>query len=269
MEPPSPNYPHDYFNHDFISYESPAPYEAHVETVPSPGLRLNFNSLNSLQLSGSPMPSSYYQPPPYVQTLRSPRPASPMQSISPPLTSISGSDLSGDQGAQFGGRSTGTSSPASSHGRESLVHRRPLRSAAAAASIATSVRERRAATRRRSTNDDDFASDEDEVPVQNDVGVTKRREEVRRQRIESEQRRRDELRDGYRRLKDVLPVSNQKSSKVSLLDRATTHIRQLEMAQAHMIMKINELESETNRLRNVNETLMLSAAERRSSGQGF
>lgn len=49
--------------------------------------------------------------------------------------------------------------------------------------------------------------------------VTKRREEIRRQRIESEQRRRDELRDGYRRLKDVLPVSNQKSSKVSLLDR--------------------------------------------------
>ena len=46
-----------------------------------------------------------------------------------------------------------------------------------------------------------------------------RREEVRRQRIESEQRRRDELRDGYRRLKDALPVSNQKSSKVSLLDR--------------------------------------------------
>ena len=46
-----------------------------------------------------------------------------------------------------------------------------------------------------------------------------RREEIRRQRIESEQRRRDELRDGYRRLKDALPVSNQKSSKVSLLDR--------------------------------------------------
>ncbi len=46
-----------------------------------------------------------------------------------------------------------------------------------------------------------------------------RREEIRRQRIESEQRRRDELRDGYRRLKEALPVSNQKSSKVSLLDR--------------------------------------------------
>lgn len=49
--------------------------------------------------------------------------------------------------------------------------------------------------------------------------VQRRREEIRKQRIESEQRRRDELRDGYRRLKDVLPVSNQKSSKVSLLDR--------------------------------------------------
>jgi hypothetical protein len=42
---------------------------------------------------------------------------------------------------------------------------------------------------------------------------------IRRQRIETEQRRRDELRDGYRRLKDALPESNQKSSKCSLLDR--------------------------------------------------
>ena len=57
-----------------------------------------------------------------------------------------------------------------------------------------------------------------------------RREEVRRQRIESEQHRRDELRDGCRRLKDVLPVSNQKSSKVALLHRATTHICYLKMS---------------------------------------
>lgn len=48
-----------------------------------------------------------------------------------------------------------------------------------------------------------------------------RKEATRRQRIEAEQRRRDELRDGYARLKDVLPVSNQKSSKVSLLERGT------------------------------------------------
>lgn len=46
-----------------------------------------------------------------------------------------------------------------------------------------------------------------------------RKEATRRQRIEAEQKRRDELRDGYAKLKDVLPVSNQKSSKVNLLER--------------------------------------------------
>ncbi|TFK72411.1 hypothetical protein BDN72DRAFT_763226, partial [Pluteus cervinus] len=45
--------------------------------------------------------------------------------------------------------------------------------------------------------------------------------------IESEQRRRDELRDGYARLKVALPASNQKSSKVSLLNRTTGHLRYL------------------------------------------
>ena len=77
----------------------------------------------------------------------------------------------------------------------------------------------------------------------------RRREEIRRQRIESEQRRRDELRDGYRRLKDVLPVSNQKSSKVSLLDRATTHIKYLEMTQQQLQTRLAAAEAETVRLR--------------------
>ena len=76
-----------------------------------------------------------------------------------------------------------------------------------------------------------------------------RREEIRRQRIESEQRRRDELRDGYRRLKDALPVSNQKSSKVSLLDRATTHIKYLEMTQQQLQTRLQQAENETARLR--------------------
>lgn len=52
-----------------------------------------------------------------------------------------------------------------------------------------------------------------------DTAVHARREATRRQRIEAEQRRRDELREGYARLKDVLPLTNQKSSKVSLLER--------------------------------------------------
>lgn len=81
------------------------------------------------------------------------------------------------------------------------------------------------------------------------MNCSNRREEIRRQRIESEQRRRDELRDGYRRLKEALPISNQKSSKVSLLDRATTHIKYLEMTQGQLQTRLQQAENETARLR--------------------
>ena len=46
--------------------------------------------------------------------------------------------------------------------------------------------------------------------------------------------RRNERRDGYRCLKDALSVPNQRSSKVSLLDRATTRIKYLEMTQQQL-----------------------------------
>jgi len=45
------------------------------------------------------------------------------------------------------------------------------------------------------------------------------RRNARRERVEEEQPRRDTLRGGFARLKDALPVSNQKSSKVALLER--------------------------------------------------
>jgi Helix-loop-helix DNA-binding domain len=76
-----------------------------------------------------------------------------------------------------------------------------------------------------------------------------RREEIRRQRIELDQRRRDELRDGYRRLKHALPISNQKYSKVSLLDGATTHIKYLEMTQQQVQTRLQQAEDESARLR--------------------
>ena len=44
-----------------------------------------------------------------------------------------------------------------------------------------------------------------------------RKEAIRKQHIEAEQRWWDELREGYARLKDILPLSNQKATKVSLL----------------------------------------------------
>ena len=51
------------------------------------------------------------------------------------------------------------------------------------------------------------------------VSYFRKREAVRRQRIESEQKRRDELRDGYTKLREALPAVSQKCSKVLLLDR--------------------------------------------------
>lgn len=111
-----------------------------------------------------------------------------------------------------------------------------------------------------------------------------RKEATRRQRIEAEQRRRDELRDGYAKLKDVLPVSNQKSSKVSLLERgestfrsfdallaltrpnntpnlATNHIVLLEKTNQELKARINALEQEMARLRAINEKISLGNTE--------
>lgn len=42
---------------------------------------------------------------------------------------------------------------------------------------------------------------------------------TRQARIESEQRRRDEMRDGFDQLKLALPQTSQRASKTSLLDR--------------------------------------------------
>ncbi|KAF8079057.1 hypothetical protein FPV67DRAFT_1663712 [Lyophyllum atratum] len=91
-------------------------------------------------------------------------------------------------------------------------------------------------------------------------GTDSRRETIRKQRIESEQRRRDELRDGYARLKETLPASNQKSSKVSLLDRATSHLRYLDTVREQLEARLKSAEQEVHRLRNVNEALMLGTA---------
>jgi hypothetical protein len=121
--------------------------------------------------------------------------------LSPP---ISGSDTSAE-GAYHSRNSSTSSSRANS-----LVHRNPLRYNPTPSPSSSSGRRRG-----RSFGD----SDEDMgVNIAESIAYT-RKEATRRQRIEAEQRRRDELRDGYARLKDVLPVSNQKSSKVSLLER--------------------------------------------------
>ncbi|TFY71822.1 hypothetical protein EVG20_g1183 [Dentipellis fragilis] len=134
--------------------------------------------------------------------------------------------------------------------RNSLVHRNPLRYNPTPSPSGSSGRR----SRGRSFNDSD---DDMGVSIAETIAHT-RKEATRRQRIEAEQRRRDELRDGYARLKDVLPVSNQKSSKVSLLERATNHIVQLEKMNQQLQKRLASVEAEVQRLRSLNEKISLT-----------
>jgi len=186
------------------------------------------------------------------------RPYTPSSGVYPAaLANLSPGELSSDS-MQSGRRSRGAlrspSPPVTRNARYNPIAQPPSR--------VTRDRTKKKAKSSDSDDDDDF---QPITPPSHETGPSRRREEIRRQRIESEQRRRDELREGYRRLKDSLPVSNQKSSKVSLLDRATTHIKYLEMTQSQLSMRLQQAESETQRLRQVNEALMLGTAEQRQA----
>jgi hypothetical protein len=129
---------------------------------------------------------------------------------------------------------------------------------------ATRTSARTAASKRKNSKANNEDSDDaEEEEYTNSGGVDPRREAVRRQRIESEQKRRDELRDGYARLKSTLPAINQKSSKVTLLDRAASHIKYLDAVRNRLEAQLKSADDEVNRLRNVNEALMLGTANQR------
>ncbi|KAG8708612.1 hypothetical protein FRC08_018808 [Ceratobasidium sp. 394] len=84
-------------------------------------------------------------------------------------------------------------------------------------------------------------------------------EETRRRCIvELEQQRRDTLRDGFVRLKDVLPVSRDKFSRIGLLIRATNHIRHLEDLPNQAEGRLAMAESEVARLHQLSEAYVLA-----------
>ncbi|KAF8273019.1 hypothetical protein EI94DRAFT_1795715 [Lactarius quietus] len=221
--------------------------------IPSihPSPRLGFPALNLAAPMAEYTYSSSY-------TTSSPgRPYTPPQSVYPAaLMSLSAGEMSSDSTSGRTSRGSGSHSPSLASVPRSVRYN-PI----SVPTMARTGRERK----RRPSKHDDFSDDDDDFAPANVPAASNevRREEIRRQRIESEQRRRDELRDGYRRLKDALPVSNQKSSKVSLLDRATTHIKYLEMTQQQLQTRLQQAENETARLRQVNEALMLGTAEQR------
>jgi hypothetical protein len=217
--------------------------------------RLSFEALNM------PIADYSFAPQPFVGSPAQ-RPFTPSDGIYPAaLNNVSAGELSSDGSVRQPSpafvmrhqrRNSGTASPLSSSSGLAAVPR----SAHRYNPIGVSSPAQRPTTRerkpRRGKSDDFGSDDEDEVdypPSVHAAGTEARREEIRRQRIESEQRRRDELRDGYRRLKDALPVSNQKSSKVCLLDRATTHVKYLEMTNQQLQARVQQAEAEVQRLR--------------------
>ncbi|WVF69236.1 hypothetical protein IAT40_004012 [Kwoniella sp. CBS 6097] len=100
------------------------------------------------------------------------------------------------------------------------------------------------------------------------VPVSSKREDVRKARIESEQRRRDELREGFRRLKDALPVTNQRSSKVSLLDRAVAHIQAIESANRYLLTELEKSNTECTKLREIVHSEMVLRQRTASNSPG-
>ena len=147
------------------------------------------------------------------------RPYTPTGIYPGALSNLSAGELSSDSMNSGRARRGSTAhSPTLPIGSLAAIPRSHRYNPIAATVVRSSTRQQK---KRAKNGSDDFNSDDDEEfnPMAPAASNEQRREEIRRQRIESEQRRRDELRDGYRRLKDALPVSNQKSSKVSLLYR--------------------------------------------------
>ncbi|KAJ7281320.1 hypothetical protein C8J57DRAFT_1056595, partial [Mycena rebaudengoi] len=139
-----------------------------------------------------------------------------------------------------------------------------------AVSPPTRTRAPRRKPTRRAADDESDDEDDDFQPTTNSLtgGPDSRRETIRKQRIESEQRRRDELRDGYPRLKDTLPITNQKSRKFSKLysPSATIHVQNLEIAKGDLERRLKEAESEVQHLRHINEVLSVRAVNQQQRG---
>ncbi|KAJ7872739.1 hypothetical protein B0H13DRAFT_1895250 [Mycena leptocephala] len=194
----------------------------------------------------------------------SPPPPSP-DMYDPLSATHSGSDASADGIYQASNNQasncSGTNSPSSSCAN-SLVQRSQVRYNLTPSPTSSSGSSGSTSRRRRSLD-----SDDDEMNVLYTENLPQNcKEATRRQRIEAEQRRRDELRDGYAKLKDILHGSNQKCSKVSLLDRATSHIAILESENKALQDRIAGLEEDIRRLQLINDNLSGGSLETPSPG---
>ncbi|KAJ7936206.1 hypothetical protein B0H13DRAFT_2453043 [Mycena leptocephala] len=282
---PPPEYYYASPDHDqqyaAMAYSHPQmpPYQVQVEHPGQETRQLDLQRLSSQSLdlqqqhyhpnitliSSHQYQSPVYPSPPHG-AVRLPLPASPSPpspDMYDPLSAThSGSDASADGIYQAlknqASNCSGINSPSSSCGK-SLVQRSQARHNLTPSPTSSSG----SSSRRRGSLDSD--DDEMNLLYTENFGQN-RKEATRRQRIEAEQRRRDELRDGYAKLKDILHASNQKSSKVSLLDRATSHIAILESENKALRDRIAGLEEDIRRLQLINENLSGVSLETPSPG---
>ncbi|KAJ7070587.1 hypothetical protein C8F01DRAFT_1244318 [Mycena amicta] len=254
-----------YMDSEYIRYSPPTPPSFGAMDLPSSPTS-GFHELHNLGLNHT-LNEVYYQPsspsssgtasgpfgsPPETFAALDGGSIAPPSLLGPSYTLTSSEPSTGRRGRGSGSTSPPINSPAAVPRALANVGRRYN-------PIARPQRRKPAA--RRSIDDESEDEDDDFQPTTDSHlgGPDSRRETIRRQRIESEQRRRDELRDGYARLKETLPATNQKSSKVSLLDRATNHVRNLEIAKTDLEKRLQDAEGQVKRLRHVNEVLSMRA----------
>lgn len=248
---------------DYFQYPPSSPNLGVSVGLPQTGTPMDFTSMNPMDYT---YPSSIGAPSPP----RSYTPYSEGGSVAPQTLgsyNLSAGELSSD-GMPSGriSRGSGSHSPPAVSYAATIPRSHRFNPIAVPPNRPSRVAAHKRTRSSRSNDDSDDDDDEEFKPGSiagsNDSSAPRdsRRETVRKQRIESEQRRRDELREGYARLKETLPASNQKASKVSLLDRATSHIKYLEAVKDQLEVRLKGADHEVHRLRTVNEALMLNRA---------
>ncbi|KAF7302988.1 BHLH domain-containing protein [Mycena kentingensis (nom. inval.)] len=250
-----------YMDSEYIRYPpTPPAFESMDLTVPVSPAAPAFHELHSTLGLNNTLNDVYYQPSsPSSSTGTAPGfSGSPTQtftqldggaSIAP--SSVLGPSYTLSPSIDSSRRGSGSiSPPVHAHSPSAAIPRALANVSRRYNPIARPARRKPAA--RRSAEDDSEDEDDDFQPaattsLAGSGGSDSRRETIRRQRIESEQRRRDELRDG----------------KVSLLDRATNHVRNLEIAKSELEKRLLEAESTVKHLRDMNEALSLRVIHHR------
>ncbi|KAI4526637.1 hypothetical protein EV122DRAFT_213798 [Schizophyllum commune] len=254
MDPSQLNYSADMGLSEYIHFPHESPMQYADMSLPpvASSEPMDFQTLNMSNYDTNYASSATYSPA---------RPITPLDgaSISPHALAYppSAGELSSD-GMTSGRRSRGSGSPAPYSTAQRAAHRyTPMGNPA----TRPRVRAQRKGSLKSNDDRDSDEDDDDFQPIGPAIGgVDSKRETIRRQRIESEQRRRDELREGYARLKDTLPRTPQKSSKVVLLDRAVCRIKHLEVENASLHEKAMDVQRELQRQRAINEQLLMRVA---------